>query len=235
MLIWYLYGSPESPKAGAYSYTYTPGGAYDFWINKNCKTPDRAIDLFDYFYTFEGSELIIDGIQGKHWDTVDGEPQIKESILNSESTDPEYRIKSGILKYNPMAGFSGTAKDDKGFAVNFRSNIKIKEKTLTAFEKSYCKDVGELVPGESFLKKISSMDLTIQASITVGDDNALNDIAGKINEYITLNYVKLLNPKSDAEWYAAYGVFLDGVNALGNQKLMDGLNTRIQKMAKALK
>ena len=232
--IWYLFGSPENPKGTAYG--YSPDGQYDYWISKNCETPDRAIDLFNYLYSYEGSELVQNGIEGTHWDMVDGEPQMKDSVLALEASDPEYRVTSGVYKYTPLAGFTGTALDDHGFAVNFRSSMKIKEKTLTAFEKSYCAEVGESIPGESFITKMTDkMDYTIQSCLSFGDDEELNAIANALNEYNALNYVKLLTPKTDAEWYAAYDEFVEGHKALGSEKLYDAINEILQEMVIKLK
>lgn len=231
--IWYLLGTPENPKGA--SYEYSPAGAYDFWINKNCSDPDRAIDLFDYLFTFEGSELVLNGIKGEHWDIVDGEPQLKESVLSSEASDPEFRVTTGVYKYQPLAGFAGTAKDEDGFAVNFRSNMKIKAKSLTDFEKSLCADVGELIPGEKFITKLTGrLDLTIQSSMSYGDDSTLTDIANKLNEYKSINYIKLLTPKSDAEWETAYNAYVEGAKALGYEQFRDEIMKRVKNMADQL-
>ena len=53
-------------------------------ISSSCKDPVAAIKYFDFWFTEEGRRLANFGLEGIHYDMVDGKPVFKEEVLNSE-------------------------------------------------------------------------------------------------------------------------------------------------------
>ena len=62
------------------SYAYTPG-ADPYAISKKCKYPERAMELLNYAWSYEGSYLFQNGVQGENWDIIDGEPQYLDAYV----------------------------------------------------------------------------------------------------------------------------------------------------------
>jgi len=56
-------------------------------ISKNCKYPDRAIQLMSYFMSEHGQHMITLGVEGETWDYVDGVPTMREEIRELANTD----------------------------------------------------------------------------------------------------------------------------------------------------
>ncbi len=83
-------------------------------ITKNCKHPDRAIQLFTYWISDEGQRDLYLGKEGESWDMVDGKevmkPELKEMLVNDRDEhdkvvgmDPLWmlRIDTKIHQWKP--------------------------------------------------------------------------------------------------------------------------------------
>lgn len=78
-------------------------------ISKNCKTPDRAMDFLNYLYSEEGSFTLKNGVQGQHWDLVDGKPKLNDEVLKLETAGGEaYENAVGFINFNDaLIGLNG--------------------------------------------------------------------------------------------------------------------------------
>lgn len=86
-------------------------------ISTNCEYPVRAMDLMNFLDSDDGSRLLISGVEGKHWDWVDGVPQPIGERLEALMGNSELEIKtteeegvSRLQYYN-----SGKWRCDDGF------------------------------------------------------------------------------------------------------------------------
>ncbi len=59
--------------------------------------PVETIKLFDFFYSEEGRRLANFGLEGVHYDMIDGKPQFKDSILHAEESVAAIMSKSRSL------------------------------------------------------------------------------------------------------------------------------------------
>lgn len=100
-----VYIAVDGPKNSRGDDYVLPGTGISGWtvtlISKNCQNPDRAIELFSYLISEEGQKAIYLGVEGVTYDMVDGEPIIKEDVLELLNTDrKEYdRIYGGDDAY----------------------------------------------------------------------------------------------------------------------------------------
>lgn len=81
-----------------------------FAITKNAKNPERAMDLINFLVSEEGSRLLASGIEGVHWDQVDGKPQMKPEIVALAGAGGDEWKKTGI------AGGGGGAANQQGLS-----------------------------------------------------------------------------------------------------------------------
>lgn len=86
-----VYIAVDGPRNSLGDPPMLPGVGINGWtvtlISKNCKNPDRAIQLISYLMSEEGQKLIYLGIEGVTYDMKDGHPVVKEEIrelLNSD-------------------------------------------------------------------------------------------------------------------------------------------------------
>ncbi|MBB6671630.1 extracellular solute-binding protein [Cohnella nanjingensis] len=79
-----------------HSNTITPINSNNNWqISKNAKDPARIIQYVDFLLTDEGQKLINWGIEGKHYDVVNGKRVVNAAWKAKKTEDPEYEFKSG--------------------------------------------------------------------------------------------------------------------------------------------
>ena len=69
-------------------------------ITDNCKNPEAAMKLIDFLVSEEGQYLMMWGIEGKHWDMVDGKHVPKPEIVEGFLKDPDKtKLETGIRKW----------------------------------------------------------------------------------------------------------------------------------------
>lgn len=85
-----IYIAVDGPKNSKGDDYRLPGSGINGWtvtlISKNCKNPDRALELCSYMMSRHGQNLIWLGVEGETWDYVDGvetlHPDIQELLTN---------------------------------------------------------------------------------------------------------------------------------------------------------
>lgn len=219
--IWY----PLDPEQETISMVYglQPGGLNDFWIPKGNKNAERIVEFLDYLYTFEGSQLILNGVEGVNWDVVDGKKLLKEDVLQKEKSDVNYTATSGVNKYTNFQGLGASVKDEEGNPMDFRNSAEIRKKNLSEIDKIYDTDNNVTFPGEAFLNNIKfSWDITLQSCVSVADNKDLTAIAAKITTFTDNNYVRLVFAKTEAEFTASLEKYKADYEKLGYSKLLAG-------------
>lgn len=90
---------PPVLKEGQEAKTYSQQAtivSYSWGISSSAENVVDIIKMFDYVYSDEGSMLFNFGIEGESYDMVDGEPKVKDEILNGEGGTIVYNRKNGI-------------------------------------------------------------------------------------------------------------------------------------------
>lgn len=69
-------------------------------ITSNCKNPEAAMKLIDFLVSEEGQYLMMWGIEGKHWDMIDGKRTPKQEIVDAFQADfDKTKLDTGIRKW----------------------------------------------------------------------------------------------------------------------------------------
>lgn len=89
-----IYIAVDGPKNSNTDDYTLPGTGINGWtltmISKNCKRPDRAIQLFSYLMSEHGQLMTWLGVEGETWDYVGDVPTMKEEVrdlLNSDRSE----------------------------------------------------------------------------------------------------------------------------------------------------
>ena len=83
----------------------TPIHAYGWGISKDNQYPEETIKYFDFWYTEEGSDLISFGVEGVHYNVVDGKKVLSDTVLNAEEGAPTYMRKQGQAEIGAIRKF----------------------------------------------------------------------------------------------------------------------------------
>lgn len=89
------YIAVDGPKNSAGDPPTLPGTSINGWtvtlISKNCKHPDKAIKLLSFLMSEEGQKLVALGIEGEHYNMVDGRAELTDDVKQLiRENYPEY-------------------------------------------------------------------------------------------------------------------------------------------------
>ena len=77
--------------------TAASGGVAEWVITEKAKNPERIIQFIDFLFSDEGQILTQWGIEGVHYDVVDGKRQQRQDWIDKKTADPELVYKEGML------------------------------------------------------------------------------------------------------------------------------------------
>ncbi len=118
-------------------------------VTASCKNPDKAVELINYLFSYEGSRLIANGIKGKDWDIVEGKPKLKPEVLNAMNGDKDFIYNRGIGKYDKLQGMADyNVVPDDGAYVKLSLNADTYKSKLSEIDKEFCNYFGVEYPSQ---------------------------------------------------------------------------------------
>jgi len=195
-----------------------------FAIAKNSKNAEKAMEVLNYLYSNEGMNLLSRGIQGTHWDYVDGKPAFKESFLEARKNE-EQAEKMGVTKYAYIYGVSDYAfNSDEGVAFDLNSESIIKSIEWSSYQLDYAKHYGGEYPGDAIEKMAKDGKLNISLFDTSGgvavgtppDD--IKRIDDSIKDYMWKAMPKVVLAKSEEAYESEKASIINELNKMGLDK-----------------
>ena len=247
-----LQANADFRKAGKDSQGYmplpVPKGAAAYWgqawpvgnnqsmiaISSKCKNPEKAMELLNFTFSYEGSRLIYNGIKDVNYTTKDGilqwTDETKDNQLNMGS---EFGQKTGIGKYEQFAGFGryvaaqdgqylDISKDPKALAVDSK-NAK-PWPLLDDFAAHYgVSRFGDTIDFRQFGEKFTDQTLLYRTVASTGTaPQEINDLNDKLNNYFMKEFPKLImGAKTDEEFENGYKNIQEGMKKLGLDKFAE--------------
>lgn len=191
--------------------TNGPAGSFSCFpfISKNCKTPERAMELLNYFHSYAGSRTVWSGVQGQTWDTSSGKPGMTTLGFSVINNDKDYNAKTGIDVYVKLVGFDQFAVDpNDGEMMNLRNAPQCLAQNLSDIDKDYSQHYGGTFPGDA-LDKLSqagkvkvSKGTQYQAAFATADPEDVTKTYNSIRDYLAKNFSKLILAKDEAAFNA---------------------------------
>jgi len=107
--------------------------SYGWGISKDNKYKEETIKYFDFWYTDEGSDLISYGVEGLHYNVVDGKKIFTDEVLNAEDGVPTYMRNQGQAEIGAIRKFDaekqGMSKEAQEAWDMYNDNGWCKEQT----------------------------------------------------------------------------------------------------------
>ncbi len=114
---------------------------FDSWgLTTKARFPERILALYDYLATDEGQILIRNGIQGVHWNIVNGK-RVATDTLAKALTDPQFNATQGIGAAFGMPNFNLLSADGQPHDVTTEQTY-IDSKLLTPRAQAAYKALG---------------------------------------------------------------------------------------------
>lgn len=215
-----------------------PTGQQVLAIAKTCKYPEKAVQLIDFFNSYDGLRIVFNGVEGTNWTMKDGKPTPTDEFLKMEKLENDFIAKTGTTKYNFFAGLAGATVDPaSGTTLDMRTNITTISNVYNDAAQHYSVDVTHLYDRATV--KTFSWDVP----------SAMNDAATKMTddmkakENTMINYIannsraKLVRAKDDAAFAAAQDQFISDLKAMGLDDIFQyykNADSSIQQMYKEL-
>lgn len=209
----------ESYKAANFQPTGFNGG-WGIGITTDAEDPVRVIKFLDYLASEEGQILVNWGIEGQHYNMVDGKRVIPEDVLDMKVNDNNtFKRETGIGNYNISVAYGDGVKDSTGnyFTTNYPEQIltnysDVEKEALEGYGISYWKD---LFPKEDEFEvkpwgAAWNIPVPNDSPITVASQKAMDIVKKRIPEAI------LADP---SEFDAVYDVMLADFDKAGADKM----------------
>ena len=213
-------------------------------VTKNCKYPERVMELLNYLHSEEGRLLINWGVEGVDY-TVDPETGKRDAtpeLVDLYVNDPEaYRQRgiSMIASFGPGGGQNINPHDGQVGAIAYCDALQAVAYTERQLEavKAIC---GQNLPWDIFSGDVLPGgyvfvdDKGINSAISIpGEEADLVDIRDEVIDYTYGMIPKIFMAESDEAFSKAYDECVAGRKALGVDTLIDWMNGRASEAVAA--
>jgi len=198
-------------------------------ITHNCKYPERAMQLLNFFDSEEGARLIMNGIKGVDWDVIDGKPQLIGEHLKAvkEGTTSDYYAKTQIGTFSLY--YTGSVEPKDGYPVDLKTAPEIAISAATPGFKDFAQfyDPSFSYPGQVYdkfvkegkIKTVTKANLASSLSAPPGDN--ITQILNKGSQYFIANIAKLIMAENDEQFEAEKKKVIADIKAMGYEEAFD--------------
>ncbi|WP_256022345.1 ABC transporter substrate-binding protein [Paenibacillus kribbensis] len=209
------YIAVNGPSSTTGNKTALPGNSIEGWtqtfITKNCKDPQKAMELLTYLVSEHGNTVMNFGREGETYSIVEGKPVLNSDLLEFKQTDPAgFEKKIGLTTHLWLQD-SAPLSRQMGLSQFPKALQQAKQWT-----EAYVVPQFELAGLDVYLSKASSRN------------------AEKIEQNWSQTIAKILDAKSDSEADQAMDEFIQYRQANGYEKLVEERNNQIAVNVKKL-
>ncbi|MFC5406171.1 extracellular solute-binding protein [Cohnella soli] len=208
-------------------------GSRLYAISKNSKNPEKAMELINFLNSYEGSELLLNGIEGKHWSVENGKPQMKPEIIQQSLNDPNFAATTGIGKYTNWVGHGPGSIDPKyNVPIDFFSSQEAFKAKLTDLDKEMSEHYGVEYPGQVVENAVKSGDIKfasfngIYNAVTPTDSDDIKRIKDNIVQYLNKKIPELVLTKNDEQYESMKAGIIAKLKEMDVQKVIDDAQTK---------
>lgn len=122
-------------------------------IPKTSKNPDAVLKVLDYLATEEGCRLINSGIEGVHWNYIDGIPTLTDEIieLSTQGNDEWKKLGLHDANFTCLAGWGPGEICSDGYPMDLFMTKQVYQQGNIPTDNDYCEYYNVSYPMELFL------------------------------------------------------------------------------------
>lgn len=202
------FASYPIPVTGANNYYDIPspnGNISRSWvISTNCKYPERAMELINYFFSVDGINTVLNGFKDQQWMEENGKYKYTDEFIKMKKEDKDWDAKTGVSKYLNIQGLASSfINPNTGEPLD----LSLSRATIKAGMSDVDKDMATFYKVDTLLDlapKDSTNNVDIAGAVaglvngTATDD--IKRIDDKINNYLNVACVKAIMAKSDEDF-----------------------------------
>ncbi|WP_168120564.1 hypothetical protein [Paenibacillus sp. HB172176] len=195
-------------------------------ITKSSKNPAKAVELINFLNSYDGIRLLQSGIQGVHWDMVDGKPQMKEEVLKAAASGDDKVKKEWGLQFDVnFAGISPGETHPDGAPLSLFNTTEAWKLSMTAADKDFAEHYGAETKNDVYINlkeegkffDISTWKTGINALLESPPDD-IKRIGTQLEEIWLRGAPSAILAKTDEEFEAAKQDTLKKLKAAGSEK-----------------
>jgi len=191
-------------------------------ISTNCEEPERAMELLNYIFSYEGSRTLLSGIAGQDYQEIDGKLVLNQDIIAAQQSDSNFSLKTGIQKYYNYVGLGSSAIDPKyNQPVNLFMTPEAFQTQLNGLTEDYCNHYDVSYPAEVMYDRLTTMyqDASLGGFAPATPDD-LKEIEGNAELYLNNEVMRLVLAQDDAEFDAVLEEIRAHLIKLGVEKVI---------------
>lgn len=193
-----------------------------YCISRNCKYPEKAMDLLNYLFSYEGSRLLFSGIRGVDYEERNGNLFfIQKTKKDVDGNSVESDLSTGVGKYANIAGLGPDVVDPHyGQTLNLRFTAIPSKKEMTLAMREYSSYFNASYPAEVMYKRLKYMyiDSTLSA-LEPPLTTYLSHINSDIEEYTREALIGLMISENESSFDTRLEKIRIDLVAMGIRKL----------------
>ncbi|MDL2327272.1 hypothetical protein LJC64_01225 [Ruminococcaceae bacterium OttesenSCG-928-A11] len=229
-----LAGFAQIASANALAFTdyFVPTGtfpSYFTFISKDSPNAEAVLGFYNVLHDFDVQRMFFSGVEGTHWDTVDGVPTMRDEWVQMFADADPRLLAEGMVETNFTRMLMGTIDHPDGYPLNLMDTDEMRAATLNPLQQSVADHFGVQYPGQATYQ-LSQQGRAVDMSNAKGEQIALgleampNDIARiveKCNDIVYRAIPSLVMAGSQAEFDAVQRQVFSDLEAAGEATAWD--------------
>ncbi len=137
-------------------------------ITSDCEYPEKAVSFVDYCYSYDGARTLYSGVEGVHWEYVDGVPMFTEETMELRESDPDAFGAIGIPFDANHVGMGQTVlHPEDGKPLNLFRSPDLYPDLLTPIQADFSEHYEVDYPSQIFAEYREEYDIADQSGLNV--------------------------------------------------------------------
>lgn len=187
-------------------------------VSDKSEYKEEIMKLLDFANSYDGVEIIRNGIEGVHWHIVDGTPYNTPERVIASREDVDYGKKQGLDFLSGLTSMGGGSVDPRypDTTIRFGDDPSAVERLPIIKRMLEYYDIKQPL---DLLTKKSGVEHLIanwwQYDYLPIPDDDMQDLINQVDSYIFTNYISMITAKDEADFEAKRGAFIDGAIKAG--------------------
>ncbi|MDD6032440.1 MAG: hypothetical protein PUC47_02975 [Oscillospiraceae bacterium] len=170
-----------------------------FFVSANSKAVDGALSFLNVCRDIDNQRMLFSGIEGKHWNMVDGVPTPTEETLAMRFANSDEWKMTGIESLFDFGFLQGSFLAPDGYPVNLFDTDEMRVSTLTPLEKDFCEFYDVDYPAQACMK-------LVEEGKTYSMANCYSELNQSCTEAVPTDIQRILTQCNDILFAAVPGL-----------------------------